>query len=109
MLPVWKGSISVVTDHPVRGFGDSCTGRRQDRRALLLHRRTRRFEGSFEDHQNLTDSLKGISACPNVKICASSRPWPILQDSFGKNPSLFLQYLDSYCTPKAPYPNWTMQ
>jgi hypothetical protein len=45
------------------------------------------------DHTNLVDLVRGIIDVPNVKVCVSSRPWPVFEESFQNGPSLTLQDL----------------
>lgn len=51
------------------------------------------YEGSDAQRQNLVDLLVRIAQYENVKICVSSRPWPIFQGAFEKYPSLSLEAL----------------
>ncbi|KAK4160318.1 hypothetical protein QBC43DRAFT_338268 [Cladorrhinum sp. PSN259] len=46
-----------------------------------------------EDHEDLIRLLQQASNTPGVKICASSRPWNVFRDVFGKNPMLQLENL----------------
>jgi len=39
------------------------------------------------DHLELCHALLKISKSPNIKICLSSRPWPVFEDSFGSDPT----------------------
>ncbi|KAK3365533.1 hypothetical protein B0T24DRAFT_500359, partial [Lasiosphaeria ovina] len=48
------------------------------------------FEG---DHKYLTSFLKSLLASPNVKICASSRPWIVFEDEFALKPHLKLEHI----------------
>jgi hypothetical protein len=48
------------------------------------------FEG---DKSSLISLIYQISSSPNVKVCVSSRPWPVFEDAFKQKPSLMLQYL----------------
>ncbi|KAF2801832.1 uncharacterized protein BDZ99DRAFT_552523 [Mytilinidion resinicola] len=67
----------------------------------LLERSSARFyffvDGLDEYSGHLTaliDLLQSIAAFPNVKLCVSSRPWPIFEDAFaGQASSLRLQDL----------------
>ena len=51
------------------------------------------FENFNRQHDELIDLLKGLVTYPNVKICLSSRPWPVFEDAFAQGPSLMLQDL----------------
>ncbi|KAH6890666.1 hypothetical protein B0T10DRAFT_548167 [Thelonectria olida] len=44
-------------------------------------------------HQDLVDLVRRLSATPNVKVCASSRPWLVFEDAFKTGPNLMLQDL----------------
>ncbi|KAK3305673.1 uncharacterized protein B0T15DRAFT_556009 [Chaetomium strumarium] len=46
-----------------------------------------------EDHRALVQLLRDANASVGVKICASSRPWNVFRDAFGKNPMLQLERL----------------
>lgn len=48
------------------------------------------FEG---DASALVKFINHLAAYPNVKLCVSSRPWPIFEDAFQNGPSLMLQDL----------------
>lgn len=39
------------------------------------------------DHNDLSETLKGISLSPSVKLCISSRPWNVFEDTFGGIPA----------------------
>jgi hypothetical protein len=47
------------------------------------------FGGRSQDIINFVRSLQG----PWVKICVSSRPWPLFEDAFTQSPSLRMEYL----------------
>ena len=54
------------------------------------------FDG---DHEELARLFKLVAQSSKLKICLSSRPWQVFQDSFGSFPNLRLQdltYLDIY-------------
>lgn len=51
------------------------------------------FEGSFAEQGELVDYLKGLAECRNVKICVSSRPWPVFESAFAKYPHFRLEKL----------------
>ncbi|KAK3370830.1 hypothetical protein B0T24DRAFT_531769, partial [Lasiosphaeria ovina] len=42
------------------------------------------YEG---DHVDFCKILKDLSASPNLKLCISSRPWNVFEDSFGRSDS----------------------
>jgi hypothetical protein len=44
-------------------------------------------------HQDLVDLVRRLSGTPNIKVCASSRPWLVFEDSFKTGPNLMLQDL----------------
>jgi len=48
------------------------------------------FDG---DHENLIELIKGVVAERNIKVCLSSRPWPVFEDAFSAEPSLMVQNL----------------
>jgi len=48
------------------------------------------FEGQFAE---LVELLQEANANPNVKICASSRPWNVFKDRLRRNPMLQLEEL----------------
>ncbi len=48
------------------------------------------FEGDFEA---MIELFKGVSKLPNIKICVSSRPWLVFEETFENNPGLRLQDL----------------
>ncbi|KAI6750710.1 hypothetical protein HG530_014606 [Fusarium avenaceum] len=39
------------------------------------------------EHLELCQDLSKLGQSPNIKICASSRPWNVFKDSFGEDPS----------------------
>ena len=45
------------------------------------------------DHEQLSETFKRVSKLDNVKICVSSRPWVVFDDSFRNLPRLRLQDL----------------
>lgn len=49
------------------------------------------FDGK---HADLIRTVISMSQQPNIKICASSRPWNIFEDAFAIYPKLFLQDLN---------------
>ena len=51
------------------------------------------FEGNDTSRTRVIDLFKGISRHLHVKVCLSSRPWPIYEDAFEDSPSLLLQHL----------------
>jgi hypothetical protein len=51
------------------------------------------YEGSDAQRQNLVDLLVRIAQHENVKVCVSSRPWPIFEGAFAAYPSLSLEAL----------------
>ncbi|KAF2190486.1 hypothetical protein K469DRAFT_746970 [Zopfia rhizophila CBS 207.26] len=65
----------------------------QDTRICFVIDGLDEFEGSHDDQLGLIQFLRGISRIENVKMCVSSRPWPIFKDAFGHDPSLMLQHL----------------
>ncbi|KLU88813.1 hypothetical protein MAPG_07796 [Magnaporthiopsis poae ATCC 64411] len=50
------------------------------------------FQG---DHYDLCNTLKELSASPNLKLCLSSRPWNVFEDAFGADPGQKLLMLDA--------------
>jgi hypothetical protein len=51
------------------------------------------FDGDDEQHEALANFFREITETKNVKVCISSRPWPIFEDIFGQCPKLRLQNL----------------
>ena len=51
------------------------------------------FEGDDEARLEVTEIFKHIAEFKHVKVCVSSRPWPIFEDGFEGQPSLLLQKL----------------
>jgi hypothetical protein len=51
------------------------------------------FDGDDEQHEALANFFQEITETKNVKVCISSRPWPIFEDIFGQCPKLRLQNL----------------
>ena len=51
------------------------------------------FEGSDNEHHNLTTMIKRFSEFEHVKICFSSRPWVIFQAAFEELPKLEMHLL----------------
>jgi hypothetical protein len=56
------------------------------------------FEANTYDHdemnyEEICTFFKGIGSFPNIKVCLSSRPWVVFEDSFYDSPSLRLQDL----------------
>ena len=51
------------------------------------------FEGSEDIRTETIVLLKRLSKSPAVKVCVSSRPWPVFEDAFQHLPSLLLQDL----------------
>jgi hypothetical protein len=51
------------------------------------------FDGDNEEHEALANLFQEITETKNVKVCVSSRPWPIFEDIFGQCPKLRLQNL----------------
>jgi hypothetical protein len=49
------------------------------------------FDGK---HSDLVKTITAMSNLPNIKICASSRPWNVFEDAFAKCPKLLLQDLN---------------
>jgi len=48
------------------------------------------------DHSNIINVIQKLGRTPNIKICASSRPWTIFRDAFGSSElKFFLQDLTS--------------
>ncbi|KAL1884019.1 hypothetical protein Daus18300_000128 [Diaporthe australafricana] len=45
------------------------------------------------DHNELCDTIIALSACPNVKICVSSRPWNRFIEYFGTRPTMSIHEL----------------
>ena len=45
------------------------------------------------DLDEVVEVLRAVSLCGNVKICLSSRPWPIFEDAFAGCPRLKLHHL----------------
>ncbi|KAH6637278.1 hypothetical protein F5144DRAFT_570116 [Chaetomium tenue] len=46
-----------------------------------------------EDHRQVVQILGEANAAAAVKVCASSRPWNVFRDAYGKNPMLRLENL----------------
>ena len=51
------------------------------------------FEGDDTARTEIVNLFKGISDIPDIKVCVSSRPWLIFEDSFVHCSSLLLQQL----------------
>ena len=51
------------------------------------------FEGDDTARTEIITLFKTASCHPHVKVCVSSRPWPIFEDAFKSRPSLLLQDL----------------
>ena len=52
------------------------------------------YEGDRDGtHADIIALFKGLASSPNIKLCVSSRPWLLFEDSFQSNPSLRLQDL----------------
>jgi len=47
----------------------------------------------FHDHNNLTELLKHVSSYSHTRVCASSRPWPVFQNTFAQGPMVRLEHL----------------
>lgn len=62
-------------------------------RILVLVDGLDEFEGNNQQRQTNCDLLKRLSRYENVKVCVSSRPWNVYQDSFGTYPTLTLELL----------------
>jgi hypothetical protein len=45
------------------------------------------------NYEEICAFFKGIGSFPNIKVCLSSRPWVVFEDSFDDSPSLRLQDL----------------
>jgi hypothetical protein len=48
------------------------------------------FDGDDEQHEALANFFQEITETKNIKVCISSRPWPIFEDIFGQCPKLRL-------------------
>lgn len=48
------------------------------------------FQG---DHADLVDYIRRLSEYSNTKLCVSSRPWNVFEDTFGSTPSLKVEDL----------------
>ena len=51
------------------------------------------FDGKEMDRVELVGYLKTLGASPCVKLCVSSRPWPVFQSAFESGPNLRLEQL----------------
>ncbi|KAH7159593.1 hypothetical protein B0J13DRAFT_539221 [Dactylonectria estremocensis] len=51
------------------------------------------FEVGEGSHQAIVNLIRDTNQNPNVKICASSRPWNVFRDAFSQNPMLQLEKL----------------
>ncbi|EXJ53357.1 uncharacterized protein A1O5_13397 [Cladophialophora psammophila CBS 110553] len=51
------------------------------------------FEGSFAEQSELVEYLKSLAHWANIKVCVSSRPWPIFESAFGNYPHFRLEEL----------------
>ena len=51
------------------------------------------FEGNDEQRTQIIGVLEEASSSAHIKVCVSSRPWPIFQDAFGQSDMLVLQDL----------------
>ena len=53
------------------------------------------FEGDF---LNLSAALQDMCLCTDIKLCVSSRPWNVFEDSFGQDPArkLYVHELTRY-------------
>jgi hypothetical protein len=49
------------------------------------------FDGK---HSDIVKTITAMSNLPNIKICASSRPWNVFEDAFANCPKLLLQDLN---------------
>lgn len=45
-------------------------------------------------HEELVETLQRLLALPDIKICLSSRPWPVFKDAFGKESDPWLRLQD---------------
>ncbi|KAH6720451.1 hypothetical protein BKA61DRAFT_730752 [Leptodontidium sp. MPI-SDFR-AT-0119] len=45
------------------------------------------------DHGALVSMIKDAASRPNVTVCVGSRPWPVFEEGFSKEPGLMLQNL----------------
>ncbi|KAG8528473.1 uncharacterized protein KY384_007391 [Bacidia gigantensis] len=51
------------------------------------------FEGNDIARSEIVELFTNLSKYEHVKVCVSSRPWPIFEDAFEGQPSLLLQHL----------------
>ena len=51
------------------------------------------FDGSDAERVELVEYLKVLGTSPCVKLCVSSRPWPVFESAFGSGPKLRLEKL----------------
>ncbi|KAJ9611389.1 hypothetical protein H2200_004573 [Cladophialophora chaetospira] len=51
------------------------------------------LQGAFQDHSMLVESMRRISQFAHVKLCVSSRPWPVFKSALSKGPMLRLECL----------------
>lgn len=45
-------------------------------------------------HEELVETLERLMALPDIKLCLSSRPWPVFKDAFGKESDPWLRLQD---------------
>ncbi|KIW63805.1 hypothetical protein PV04_08777 [Phialophora macrospora] len=51
------------------------------------------FEGEFAEQVELVEFLKSLANCGNIKVCVSSRPWPVFESAFRGYPHFRLEEL----------------
>lgn len=51
------------------------------------------FEHDQLDHHDLVETLLSLSKSPSIKMCVSSRPWNVFENSLGRFPKLYMQDL----------------
>ncbi len=96
----WRAySLGVTTLAPwsnaelIEALRDLVQATAASHRIFLLIDGLDEFEGSFAEQSELVEYLKSLADRSNIKVCVSSRPWPIFESAFGNYPHFRLEEL----------------
>ncbi|KAK5457114.1 hypothetical protein LTS15_004895 [Exophiala xenobiotica] len=96
----WRAySLGVSTQAPwsnaelIEALRDLVRATAASHRIFLLIDGLDEFEGSFAEQSELVEYLKSLADRANIKVCVSSRPWPIFESAFGNYPHFRLEEL----------------
>lgn len=98
VIPVARKSLHHLPTEPRRWAISDLMAVTTSLVTCALSKRFCIFIDGLDEHEGELDELLGLidrlASSPNIKICCSSRPWPIFADAFGEDQNRMLKLED---------------